>query len=617
MRAGIEWPAMAQHYHHWLVLLSLLVAILASYTALNLASRIRLSSGMSANAWLAGGGFAMGLGIWCMHFVGMLALSLPIPIVYDLWITLLSMLIAVAVSTFALHMASREHVTRSRLAAAGIAMGIGICSMHYVGMAAIEIAPPIRYDVAWVGTSFAIAIAASFAALWIAFTEREGGKFWRYRRFFGATAMGLAITGMHYAGMIAAQFPSDALSQGTALVDRGWLAGAVTTIALFVMLGTLLLSIIDARMQASLAQANQSSRAKDEFLAMLGHELRNPLASITNAIHLLDRADPRGPDGRFARDVIARQSAHLNALVEDLLDVGRAISGRMALEMTSLELGQSVRTALASLEASGKTAHRRVQFQGVPVWIHGDRTRIEQVVTNLVANAADFTVEGGLIELVVRQQGGDAVLTVRDEGVGLDAQTAARVFELFFQGKQDLQRSRGGLGVGLTLVQRIVEMHGGAVSAASDGPGKGATFTVRLPAVSALAQAGRPPRAAQAAAERRVVIVEDSEDARLTLQRLLESAGHRVATAHDGPTGLERIAIERPDIALVDIGLPGIDGYEVARRLRAGGSRVRLVALTGYGTAEDKAQARLAGFDAHLTKPADIDRLLEMVEKQK
>jgi NO-binding membrane sensor protein with MHYT domain/ActR/RegA family two-component response regulator/two-component sensor histidine kinase len=611
-----------QHYHHGLVIVSLLVAVLASYTALNLASRISLAQGAAARAWLAGGGFAMGTGIWAMHFVGMLALAVPLPIIYDLPVTLLSLVIAIAVSTFALHIAARGHVTPSRLSNAGIAMGIGICSMHYVGMAAIEITPPIRYDPLWVGLSLAIAIAASVAAMWVAFTERGDTRLWRHRRALGALGMGLAITGMHYAGMVAARFPADATSTGVAVVGRGWLAGAVTVITLFVLFGTLLLLLIDAqaaaraaRMQASLDRAAESSRAKDEFLAMLGHELRNPLAAIAAAVHLLEKSQPATPEFGFARRVIARQSQHLNAMVADLLDVGRAISGKMSLDLQPLGLDQAVHGALRTLTAAGKTEGRSVRCEGAPVWVNGDRTRVEQVVTNLVTNAVNHTAPGGSIEIRVRRENGDALVEVEDDGVGLDAETAPHVFELFFQGRQEISRSRGGLGVGLTLVQRIVEAHGGGVGVESEGPGKGALFSVRLPAIEAPAvRAGRAP-VARVTAPRSIVLVEDADDARATLQRVLEHAGHRVVTARDGIEGLDKIIGTHPDVALVDIGLPGIDGYELARRLRSAGSRAYLVALTGYGLAVDRERARKAGFDIHVAKPAAMASLLALIDE--
>jgi NO-binding membrane sensor protein with MHYT domain len=288
-----------------------------------------------------------------MHFIGMLALHLPVDIAYDLAITLLSLLIAIVVSTFALHIASREHVGTAPLAGAGVAMGIGICAMHYVGMAAIRIAPAIRYDGWWVTVSVIIAIAASFAALGIAFTPHEGRGWRRHRTAIGAAGMGVAITGMHYAGMFAAQFPANARS-ASAVVDTGWLAGSVTMITLFVLATALVLSFLESRtaqIRASLAEAKESSRAKDEFLAMLGHELRNPLASIGNAAHLIGRAPPYGSEWHFAHEVIVRQSTHLSRIVDDLLDVGRAIAGKISLARQPLDLHAAVEEAVHALRA--------------------------------------------------------------------------------------------------------------------------------------------------------------------------------------------------------------------------------------------------------------------------
>jgi NO-binding membrane sensor protein with MHYT domain/nitrogen-specific signal transduction histidine kinase/CheY-like chemotaxis protein len=610
---------MQQHYHLGLILISIAVAILASYTALTLALRIRFASGWAAGAWLLGGGLAMGIGIWAMHFVGMLALSLPITISYDVWFTALSMAIAIVVSTFALRIASRAQVGRPQLIAAGIAMGIGICSMHYVGMAAIIIEPAIRYDPYWVAASLAIAIAASFGALWVAFSQRDDG-WWHYRLVFGGIVMGFAIAGMHYAGMAAANFPAGAASSPSAFMDTAWLAGSVTTISVFILMATLLLSLVDAqaaarrrRMQASLAEARQSSRAKDEFLAMLGHELRNPLGAISNAIFLLKRAEPKSGEWSFAQDVIDRQSSHLKRLVDDLLDVGRAVSGKMSLELDPLDLHRSVATALAALATAGKTRERKIDWHGSTVWVRGDQARLQQVVTNLVTNAVENTPPGAPIEVRLARQGEHAYLTVRDYGVGLDPDTAAHVFDLFFQANQGIQRPKGGLGVGLTLVRRIIELHYGEVNVTSEGPGKGATFTVRLPAIDAPALAGRLQARARDRARRNVLVIEDADDARNSLRMALEMAGHEVHTASDGASGLRALLELRPEVALIDIGLPQLDGYEVARRARSAGINARLIALTGYGLSTDKEQAVTAGFDMHLTKPAKVERVLALV----
>jgi NO-binding membrane sensor protein with MHYT domain/CheY-like chemotaxis protein/nitrogen-specific signal transduction histidine kinase len=610
---------MHQHYHHWLVLVSLLVAILASYTAITLALHIRLATRQVAPAWLIGGGVAMGIGIWSMHFVGMLALTLPIEIAYDVGTTLLSMVIAIVVSTFALHIASRKQVGRAAQVGAGFAMGIGICAMHYVGMAAIVITPEIRYEPRWVAISFAIAIAASFAALGVAFSTPRASGWRRFHRAFGAIGMGLAIAGMHYAGMAAAQFPTTAAS-GAALVNKGWLAGSVTTITLFVLVATLLLSLLEARataraarFQKSLAEVAQTSRAKDEFLAMLGHELRNPLASISNAVHLLQGVGSNTTQRQFAEDVIARQSAHLSRIVEDLLDVGRAIAGKISLQRGAIDVYATVDETLRALAAAGITAGRQVGLHGAAGWVNADRTRIVQVVSNLVSNAVQHTVIGGRIDVHVDARPGTVELTVRDDGTGMDADTAARVFELFFQAQQGPERKRGGLGLGLTLARRIVELHGGTIEVASDGLGSGATFTIRLPAVAPLAEGAASPAQTAAVSSRHVVIVEDSDDSRLSLQRILEQQGHTVHTAIDGHSGFEVIAQMRPDVAVIDIGLPGLDGYSLAEQLRSIGLRTYLIALTGYGLAEDRRRALASGFDAHVTKPPQMDRLLAMV----
>jgi len=367
-------------------------------------------------------------------------------------------------------------------------------------------------------------------------------------------------------------------------------------------------------MQASLAEVEETSRAKDEFLAMLGHELRNPLASISNAVHLLGRAPAHGAEWHFAQEVIARQATHLSHIVADLLDVGRAVSGKLSLEREPLDLRLAVELALESLRTGGKLADRRVECGGASVWVQADRTRIEQVVSNLVSNAVQHTRPQGRIQVRLAAQGDYALVTVSDDGAGMSAETVAHAFDLFYQGQQDPDRKRGGLGMGLTLVRRIVEMHGGSIAGASDGPGRGSTFTLRLPAIAA-PHAARNGEAHGASRGRQVVIVEDSSDTLISLQKVLEHEGHTVHTAADGPSGLAVILRHRPDVALVDIGLPGLDGYRLAERLRLAGLRTYLVALTGYGLAEDKKRARAAGFDAHLTKPAPMDELIRLVSE--
>ncbi len=364
------------------------------------------------------------------------------------------------------------------------------------------------------------------------------------------------------------------------------------------------------REQEARAIAEAANRSKDEFLAMLGHELRNPLGTIANGARLLEAPDEA--TRAHARDVIARQVEHLARMTDDLLDAARAMTGKIVLQRQPLDLAEAAARALAALQASGRGGEHRFVQALQPVWVDADATRIEQVVSNLLTNAVKFTPPEAAITVSVAREGRDAVLRVADEGIGMPAELVARVFEPFVQGERPLDRSYGGLGIGLTLVRRLAELHGGTASAASGGPGHGSAFTVRLPAVEApAARAARRARGARAPS-RQVLIVEDNADARETLRRLLEFEGHSVRVAADAAAALELLRTGPSDVALIDIGLPGMDGYELARRIRDEidpERKVLLAAVTGYGLPEDRRRSIAAGFDAHLIKPLDLGAL--------
>jgi signal transduction histidine kinase/ActR/RegA family two-component response regulator len=371
-----------------------------------------------------------------------------------------------------------------------------------------------------------------------------------------------------------------------------------------------------AREQAARAEAERANRQKDQFLAMLAHELRNPLAAITNASNLLDDGRAGSEMQERARNVIRRQARHLARLTDDLLDAARALLGKVALQSRPLDLASVAAQAVRTLAAAGRSDGHRIVEDFQSAWVSGDPVRLDQVVGNLLENAVKYTPAGGTITLSVRREGDSAVLRVADTGVGIPPELAGRVFDLFVQGPRDIDRNQGGLGIGLTLVRRLVELHGGKVEVHSAGEGKGAEFALRLPAIEVPADAAPVPVASRDGASRTVLLVEDNEDARETLQTLLEMIGHRVDSARDGVTGVEKALAIVPDVAIVDIGLPGIDGFEVARRIRAAlGDRVLLVALTGYGAEEDRARVLAAGFDAHVTKPADISELQVLLER--
>jgi PAS domain S-box-containing protein len=371
---------------------------------------------------------------------------------------------------------------------------------------------------------------------------------------------------------------------------------------------------------AMFEEAQQANRAKDEFLAMLGHELRNPLGAISSAIRLLEPGDSASERAALARDVIARQTRHLARLVDDLLDVARVMTGKVLLERQPLDLAEAVTRHINSVRATGKMQEHRITVDAQTVWIDADSLRIEQIVGNLVSNALKYTPAGGRIAIRVGPDDGHALFSIEDTGVGMPAHLLTRVFDLFVQGDRRLDRGQGGLGIGLTLVRRLAELHGGTVEATSEGPDRGSRFTVRLRAIS-------PPRLAPDVARlggrwdvaaRRILIIEDNADARIMLRQLLETAGHEVHEASDGRKGLELALTLRPDVALIDLGLPGLDGYEIARQLRAADERrkILLVAVTGYGSPEDRERSLLAGFDVHLVKPVDPDMLAGVLARR-
>lgn len=369
-------------------------------------------------------------------------------------------------------------------------------------------------------------------------------------------------------------------------------------------------AVLIAGEQAARQQAEAANRAKDEFLAMLGHELRNPLGAIASAVEVLDRTDGSTDTAANARLIIGRQTRHLAHLMDDLLDVGRVISGKVLLSTRRVELGALIERVLANFELTGMSSQHDVQRRLEPVWVEVDPTRIEQVVGNLLGNALKYTPPGRRIEVVSCRREGRALLEVRDQGPGIAAELLPRIFDLFVQSEQPLDRPRGGLGIGLTLVQRLVELHGGHVSARSSD--QGTTFQVILPAVAAPAQV-EETTARPRPQPRRVLLVDDNADVLAAMRSMLELDGHEVSTAADGELGLALLLDELPHAAIVDIGLPGLSGYEVAQRSRRAGYAGKLFALSGYGGTQDVAQARRHGFDEHLAKPVDPQRLQDLV----
>lgn len=367
-----------------------------------------------------------------------------------------------------------------------------------------------------------------------------------------------------------------------------------------------------------LEELRDQDKRKDEFLATLAHELRNPLAPLRNGLEVLRMGGLSGEMAEEVRSMMERQLEQMVRLIDDLLDLSRISRGKIELRKERVELAKIVQTALeTSRPAIDEAGHElQISVPTGPVYVDADVTRLAQVISNLLNNAAKYTERGGRIRLAVERRGGEVIVTVRDNGIGIPAHMLPHVFDMFTQVDRNLERSQGGLGIGLSIVKRLVEMHGGSVEARSDGHGMGSEFIVRLPVVLSVTQ----PQADDAepihpSSRRRILVVDDNRDAAMSLAMMLKVMGNDVKTANDGLEALDVAAVYRPDLILLDIGMPRLNGYETAKQIReqAWGKRIRLVALTGWGQDNDRRKSQDAGFDSHMVKPIDPAALKKLL----
>jgi signal transduction histidine kinase len=431
-------------------------------------------------------------------------------------------------------------------------------------------------------------------------TKRPDDPDLEHLRFMTARLGSPVVFGMVVAGSAREDFPSER--------DRFLLRAACNQAAIALRNAFLVRAEQDAR-----AESEAANRVKDEFFAMLSHELRNPLGAIGMAVAAMRSA----PEERHAhlRAVVERQTHHLSRIIDDLLDVSRMVHGKIAIERVPIDLKDVIEAAISSLRDAGKLANHRLEVSLRRALVNGDGARLTQIFVNLLDNAIKYTPPGNRIWVTLEREGRSAVLTVRDEGLGIPAELLPKIFEPFVQRKQAIDRATGGLGLGLTVVKRLVEMHEGEVRASSaEG---GSVFSVRIPMIHTSDSIPAPKRSGSSIIRRRILIVEDNEDARESLRMLLEAHGHAVEEARDGNEGIQKLLGAKPEIALVDLGLPGLDGFSVARACRAslGGTAVYLVALTGYGQPQDRKRALEAGFDEHLVKPIDEASLLGVLSR--
>ncbi len=378
---------------------------------------------------------------------------------------------------------------------------------------------------------------------------------------------------------------------------------------------------LEEALRARLDELGIVNRRKSEFLAALAHELRNPLAPVSNAIEVLER-DPDEPTRARMLAVLRHQAARLAHVVDDLIDVSRIEQGRVDLRMEIVDFAEPVRHAIAACENALGVSRPTLSanLPVTPTWVRGDADRLEQIVLNLLQNALKYTPSDGHVWVSLVEESGDAVLRMRDDGYGIPTDLLEKIFDLFAQAPQPLARTQGGLGIGLSLVKTLVERHGGKVSAASPGPGLGSEFVVRLPRSEPpeRKEAPVPQPACPAACSLRVLVIEDNADMRESMRDLLHLWGHASEGAADGLEGLAQVLLFKPDVALVDLGLPRMDGYEVARQIRGqeGGRDVLLIALSGYGQPADREAAQAAGFDKHIVKPPDLVELENLLARE-
>ncbi|MEM8514959.1 signal transduction histidine kinase [Massilia sp. MP_M2] len=639
------------HYQPLLVIVSILVGVLASYTALSLAMRVKQAQGRGRYVWVAGGAIAMGSGIWAMHFIGMQAFRLPLPVGYDAMTTFVSWLLPVVSSSLALWQVRHRAVRPRHLAASALLMGLAINAMHYTGMASMQMHPAITYSPWLFVLSVVIAIGAAALALQIGMRMQEHGRSRHMLQLAASVVMGGAIAGMHYTGMAAAHFAPGSVC-GAALVgiDQDYLAALVTITTVLLLSITLLATIFDARLEernqtiaASLVAAAERqklflieqqarldaenvSQMKDDFLATLSHELRTPLNAMLGWSQLLLQGARDEASLKRGLGTIERNARAQSELIEDMLDMSRLLAGKVRIDSAPLQPQDFINAALDTTRPAALARQVTLlgQLDAAAGRILGDSGRMQQVMVNLLSNAIKFSEPGGVVTVTLRAVDGASEITVQDTGAGIPAAFLPFVFDRFRQADASSTRRHGGLGLGLAIARQLTELQGGALSVASAGEGKGAAFTLRMPLASssvpapvATVPAPGLPLTALALQGLTVLVIDDALDSLELVQAVLAPSQATILTATGAQEALRLIELHRPDLIISDIGMPVVDGFEFIRKVRALPDRliasVPVIALTAFSRKEDEQKVLAAGFDEFVAKPLVPAALLQTV----